>query len=76
MFTNNKIKDVHETRYIASWLKVGGELNTYQDIDNFRNWLLSLGLTEDEAYHVSNLATCGRIELEASARIFIKNLNR
>ena len=71
MFNNNLINDIHKSRYIASWLKEGGRLYYGEDIDNFYKWLLSLGLTEDEAQQVVNLATNGKLELENSARKFL-----
>lgn len=71
MFKNNLIGEIHETRFIASWLRAGGELYYVEDVDNFQGWLLSLGLSEDEAYHIVNLATCGKVELEHNAREFI-----
>lgn len=72
MFKNNLIGEIHETRFIASWLRAGGQLYYVEDINDFQGWLLSLGLNEDEAYHVINLATCGKMELEHSAREFLK----
>ena len=72
MFKNKLINDVHASRYIASWLKAGGSLYYGEDIDNFRDWLLSLKLTEDEAQDIVYLATNGKLELEASAKKFIK----
>ena len=75
MFENKKIKDVHATRYIASWLKVGGKLGTWKDFGNFEDWLVSEGLSESDIKQITTLATCGRMELESSARRFIKQLN-
>ena len=75
MFKNNLIGEIHETRFIASWLRAGGELYYVQDVDNFCEWLLSLGLSEDEVYHIRNLATCGKTELEHNAREFISKLD-
>jgi hypothetical protein len=74
MFENKLFNDVRATRYIASWLRAGGELYYVEDVDNFRGWLLSLGLTADEVYHISNLATCGKLELENSAKKFLSEL--
>lgn len=73
MFNNNVINGVHETRYIASWVKAGGILSDGKDYRYFRKWLISLGLTEDEARHIANLAANGKLELENSAEAFIKN---
>lgn len=75
MFNNNIInimEGVHETRFIASWLREGGRLQYGRDYDDFMEWLESLGLSEDEAMHIVNLARNGKLELETSARKFIK----
>lgn len=72
MFENKVIKGEVATRYIASWLRVGGQLYYGEDIDNFYNWLLSLGLTEDEAYDILHLAGTGKLELQTSAQHFLK----
>jgi hypothetical protein len=58
-----------------SWIREGGQLRYRRDVDNFYKWLLSLGLTEDDARHIKNLATNGKLELETSARAFLKTLN-
>lgn len=75
MFKNNLIGDIHESRFIASWLRAGGELYYVEDVDNFCSWLLSLGLNEDEVYHIRNLATCGKVELENNAKEFLSKLD-
>jgi len=75
MFENKLIHDVHKTRYIVSWLKAGGLLCYGEDIDNFRDWLLSLNLTDDEVQDIVYLATNGKLELESSAKKFINNIH-
>ena len=75
MFTNKTINGyIYETRFIASWAREGGKLETREDISNFYKWLLSLGLTKEDADHVKFLATNGKLELETSARKFLDNL--
>jgi hypothetical protein len=75
MFKNNVVNgDTYETRYIVSWLKAGGELRYLNDIDNFRKWLLSLGLKNNEIQHTVYLATTGKFELESSAKTFLENI--
>lgn len=76
MFENKIIRGVHASRYIASWVKAGGNFSRkpYGRFD-FRVWLESLGLTEDEVSYIYNLAENGRLELQESARHFIKALN-
>ena len=75
-FDNKVIRDVHASRYIASWAKMGGHLGRGpKGRFDFSFWLESLGLSTDEVNHIYNLATCGRLELETSARNFMKSLN-
>lgn len=69
MFENKVVGDcTYATRYIASWLRAGGELKYGRDIDYFRDWLTSLSLSEDEVNHIVFLATNGKLELESSAK--------
>ena len=73
MFENRQINGyTYATRFIASWVRVGGKLRTGEDYDNFYEWLLSLGLSEDDAEHVKFLAENGKLELETSAKVFLK----
>jgi hypothetical protein len=74
MFENKIINGVHATRYIASWNKAGGAFIYREDYYNFRKWLLSIGLTDDDARHICRLADNGKLELENSAEKFIKEL--
>ena len=74
MFENKLINGIHKTRYIASWLKAGGSLYFGEDVDNFREWLLSTGLTEDEAQDIVYLATNGKLELESTAKKFVQEV--
>lgn len=74
MFENKLINGIHASRYVASWVRAGGELYYGEDLCNFYRWLLSLGLTEDEAHHVKRLAENGKLELEVSAEMFINEL--
>jgi hypothetical protein len=76
MFENKIIRDVHATRYIASWCKAGGNFSRKpKGRFDFIVWLESLGLTEDEVTYIYNLATNGRLELEVSVKKFISALN-
>ena len=76
MFENRRINDyTYATRFIASWLREGGQLRTGKDYDNFYNWLLSLGLSEDDAEHIKFLAMNGKMELEYSARKYLEEHN-
>lgn len=72
MFENKVILDVYATRFIASWLKVGGSLRYRDDVDDFCEWLSSIGLGEEEVRRVKNIATNGKLELQTSAKKFLK----
>ena len=74
-FENKSIRGIYATRFIASWLKMGGMLCTGKDVDDFHSWLLSLGLNSDEVWPIMYLATTGKMELEVHANTFLKKLN-
>lgn len=76
MFTNKQINGyIYATRFIASWVRKGGKLQYGKDIDNFYEWLLSLGLSKEDADDIKFLATNGKLELEISAKEFLENMN-
>ena len=70
MFENKLYNGIHATRYIASWYNSGGQ----PWLGDFEDWLMSLGLTAAEAREIWNMATCGKLELEVSAKEFINNV--
>ncbi len=72
MFENKNINGIYATRFIASWVRKGGQLKYGEDIDNFHDWLLSLGLSKEDADDIKFLATNGKLELEDSARKFLR----
>ena len=72
MFKNNKVNEIHKSRYIASWLRAGGHLYFVEEVNDFRDWLLSTGMTEKEAAEIVEMATTGKLELENSAEVFLK----
>lgn len=60
------------TRYIASWLNVGGNFDDRGRL--FKKWLKSLGwLSDDQIRHIYYMAIDGKLELESSAEKFIEN---
>ena len=67
MLENKKHNGIHYSRYIASWINAGGK---YFD-EEFLEWLKSEGFEEDDARDVREMATCGKLELETSAKKFI-----
>lgn len=75
-FENAKTEEheIHYSRYIASWLIAGGHFNNLTDTLNFKEWLRSMGLSEDEVQAIADMAVCGKLELENSARAFIKEM--
>ena len=74
-YENNKVKtqlygkdiNTYATRYIASYAKAGGNINSHKFVD----WLESLGLDEDDIYKIKHLASSGEFNLEKSAREFL-----
>ena len=81
MFENKIVKSegpnrTYYTRYIASWIRSGGDLyfNTYSS--NFANWLRDVEkLTEQEIDEICLIAENGKMELETSAASYIQALN-
>ena len=72
MFKNRQINGyIYATRFIASWLREGGQLRTGEDVDDFYKWLLSTGISEDDANCIKFLATNGKMELEYQARMWL-----
>lgn len=69
MFENKLYKGIHATRYIVSWQNAGGRWFA----QDFRDWLKSLGLTDDEIREIRNIAVNGKFELEQSAEKFLKD---
>jgi len=71
MFDNIFINDIHATRYIVSWFKSGGSLKGQRRNGEFEQWLISLGVDEEDRRYIFELATNGKLELENSAKKFI-----
>ena len=88
MTFENKISSqgIYYSQYIASWVKSGGnfdkeilaESGYIVDIvwlGEFRGWLRSIGLPEEEVYEIAKLADNGKLELEESSKLFLKGNN-
>jgi len=77
-FENKQINGyTYASRFIASWVRVGGTLSMYDGGSyDFEDWLKSLGLSEEDINHIMHLAKNGKMELESSARSFIKNIKK
>ena len=70
----NKISSigVHYSRIIASWRKEGGNVYpSHRWNTKFTEWAHSIGCTDEEIIDMTDLATNGKMELEASAREFL-----
>lgn len=65
----NKIDhlNIYYSRYIASWVRSGGRINL-----QFKSWLESIGLPYDEINEIYFLAENGKMELEDSAKRYLK----
>ncbi len=74
LFENVLVKGVHASRYIMSWIRVGGEIHRIAGHSDFSDWLKSLGLTDEECDTLIHLATNGRMELEMSAKEYLRTL--
>lgn len=74
MFENKATSvGIFYTRYIMSWIRVGGTIPKRGPLEPFETWLRSLGhLTEEEIRDIKNLATEGKMELESNAKKFLK----
>ena len=69
MFENVLVQGVHVTRYIMSYIRMGGDLSKHAW--EFEEWLESLGLSEAEVDTIVRIANNGRLELELSAAKFL-----
>ena len=78
MFENRQINGyTYATRFIMSWIRAGGTFHKNgEGYGDFYDWLLSLGLSKDDADDIKILAENGKMELEYSAKKFLENLNK
>ena len=74
MFENKLTHNgIHYTRYIVSWHVGGGEKLRNVRNENFENWLRdSQHLTEEEINDIHDIYTNGKMELESSVRLWLK----
>lgn len=79
-FENVIVRGDYATRFIMSWVNVGGNFDTkqywkdggYTGLHGFKKWLASIGLTDKEIADCVDLATNGRLEYETSAIKFME----
>ena len=79
MLENKIVRGIHISRYIASWMKSGGTFDRSPWCGEiaFKAWLGTLvidgeHLTEDEKRQICNYADNGKLELETSAKLFLR----
>ena len=85
MCIENKVSSqgIHYLRYLMSWVNSGGDFNSdhywddrgqdkWKGVHGFQKWLETLGLNEEEIKEMFSMAGMGKLELEYSARKFIK----
>lgn len=77
MFENKEFEGIYYSRFIASWIKVGGELRT-RNAYLFKDWLRTLiindkKIPEDIIMEIYNFATNGKLELQTLASRFLEN---
>ena len=75
MFENKEFYGIYASRYIASWIREGGELSNFKQKSLFVKWLKRLGLDQEEVDYIYNFDTNGKMELESDARRFIEEHN-
>ena len=77
MFENKVINGyTYATRFIMSWVRSGGNFDKRgTGYDDFRGWLESLGLGDQDINDIMFLAQNGKMELEVSAKNYLKNLS-
>ena len=71
MFENGNFNGIYYSRFIASWVRKGGNLRTGKDITLFRAWLTEIGCDDETVDKITFLASNGKLELENSAEKFI-----
>ena len=74
----NKISSqgIHYSRYIASYMKEANKLGVRFYFKAFKEWLMKIGLSEQESYEIACLADNGKLELEVSAMVFLTRLKK
>ena len=77
MFENKVINGyTYATRFIMSWVRSGGKFDkSGKGYGDFRKWLESLGLENRDIRDIMFLAQNGKLELEESAKNYLKHLS-
>ena len=77
MFENKVINGyIYATRFIMSWVRSGGTFDKLgKGYNDFRGWLESLDLKTEDIEDIMFLAQNGKLELEESAKNYLKHLH-
>lgn len=62
---------IHYTRWIMSWIREGGNC---KDHEGFKAWLRTLKIPESEITDMWEMMSNGKLEIETSAKKFLKAL--
>ena len=73
---NKEFEGIYYSRFIASWVNVGGSLK-FRDAYLLKEWLRTLTINgkkipEEVIREIYNLATNGKLELETSAKRYLE----
>jgi len=64
---------VHYSRFVASWTNAcHRNKKPVYFTQEFEDWLRSIEVPEDDIRNICEMACCGKMELEQSASLFIK----
>ena len=76
MFENkkDKVMDIHYTRIIMSYIRMGGVLSKRSGRSVFNQWLVTLGLDDEDITNILEIATNGKMELESKAYKFLQEV--
>ena len=76
MLENVIIRGIYASRYVMSWTRMKGEIKWRAGYSEFNEWLKSLGLDKNEIEAIVEIARSGKMELETSAKAFLKNIKK
>ena len=74
---NKVVGDLYYSRVIASWVKACRQswIRPFFG-DSFREWMRSIGIPDEDANNIYEMANNGKLELEISAQNWIKKHNK
>lgn len=63
-------QDIRYSRYIASWRNI---VVGYDDSEEFKEWLATQNLSDDEIIDIIEMYTCGKFELERDIKRYLES---